>query len=251
MTSSPARRKPGVSLLTLLLLVTIGALAVGVWRAGESVVPLRGELLRLRRELGSLTIADPAEIHAQAIPMVALNSWRWRIYLPPGRQYSLRAAVSGDAARASDSAAGLLRWGPGVVVQELTRDYDLAPGEYTLDATIAALGEQMFFRIGSPGDVGPGAEIQSDEPWVREPLEWRQESDVMLASQKAFPADKPLLLLQLEPKLPAADARDAADSAATPRRLLIWIAPISPSPPMGIAAPPAIAAPSDGQGDAE
>jgi hypothetical protein len=42
------------------------------------------EILRLREELGYLTITDPAKVHVLQLPTRETYHWKWRIYLPEG-----------------------------------------------------------------------------------------------------------------------------------------------------------------------
>jgi len=81
--------RPRFSLLTLLLLTTIVAMGVTVWRLGIEIVPLREEVGRLRDEAGRLSIDDPTRIHAVAVNMAEPDRYRWRVWVPQGRNYSL------------------------------------------------------------------------------------------------------------------------------------------------------------------
>ena len=51
------------------------------------------ELQKLRQEVGYLDVADPSRIHAVQVPGVESMLWKWRLHLPPGRQYSLHTAT--------------------------------------------------------------------------------------------------------------------------------------------------------------
>jgi hypothetical protein len=84
--------RPQFSLLNLLLLVTLIGLLLLVIQQWREVEPLRQEVRRLRTELGYLVIEDPTKVHAiraQSIEAIEPNTWRWRLYLPPGETYSL------------------------------------------------------------------------------------------------------------------------------------------------------------------
>jgi len=86
--SKSRRPRPRFSLQTLLLLTTIVALGVIVWRQAGEVVPLRQELRQLRGEMGHLTIDDPNKAYAIAVQTSESDTWKWRIYLPPGGTHS-------------------------------------------------------------------------------------------------------------------------------------------------------------------
>jgi hypothetical protein len=87
-----SRFRPRISLLNVLLITSIVALALLAIRQWQAVKPLRQEVQRLRTELGYLVIGDPGKVHAiqgQPIETVEPNRWRWRLFLPQGGQYSL------------------------------------------------------------------------------------------------------------------------------------------------------------------
>lgn len=78
------------SLLTLLLLTAIVALATTVVILWHEVGPLRAENKRLNEERGTLVIDDPEILHAIKIPrqLFAIDAGHsYRIYVPPGQEY--------------------------------------------------------------------------------------------------------------------------------------------------------------------
>src|SRR5262249_4060614 len=83
------------SIQTAILLTTIAALATTVALLWREIGPLRAEVRRLRMETGQLTVDDPRKIYAISVnsPPAAPNAWKWRFYLPPGRQYWLHTIV--------------------------------------------------------------------------------------------------------------------------------------------------------------
>jgi hypothetical protein len=105
MEPSPARRRGWwqFSLLSLLLLVVIACLVagyVGQMRRMEEArreLALRDETItRLRRELGidedaqsALSVSDPTKLHVAALPSFEEHTWRWKVYLPPGKTWQL------------------------------------------------------------------------------------------------------------------------------------------------------------------
>ena len=93
------RRRPRLSLLSLLLLVAVAAtslMSVQLWR---EVGPLRVEVRRLRNETGQLTVVDPEKIYAVAIATMDENTWKWRVHLPAGHNYRLVTNVGRIAGR--------------------------------------------------------------------------------------------------------------------------------------------------------
>ena len=77
------------------ILAIIAAVGVG---AALTTLPLRlatqhAELTRLREEAGYLTIQDPKMINAIAAASPDQHWWKWRVYLPKGRDYEIHIGV--------------------------------------------------------------------------------------------------------------------------------------------------------------
>lgn len=97
----PTRRSARFSLLTLVWLITIAALAVGLYssKRRNDRLAMRNEELVARTEiltvenreyrsrLGIFDIEDPKKIHAIRAPSEDGEPRKYRIYLPPGRKY--------------------------------------------------------------------------------------------------------------------------------------------------------------------
>lgn len=89
---SSRRRGPRFSLLSALMLMTIVGLLITVAKLWREVGPLRAEVLRLRNEVGSLTIDDDTKPHAIRVRTSEDFTWKWRIWIPRGREYLLKYA---------------------------------------------------------------------------------------------------------------------------------------------------------------
>ena len=79
------------SILTLVLVTTIIALSITVAMLYREVGPLREEVARLRDEVGELDIDDHTKLHAIRVDTEDELEWKWRIWLPVGVSYRLRA----------------------------------------------------------------------------------------------------------------------------------------------------------------
>ena len=55
----------------------------------ETVKKQQEEISRLRGELGYLTITDRGKVHIIQLDAREDYHWRWRVYLPPGKKWSL------------------------------------------------------------------------------------------------------------------------------------------------------------------
>ncbi|QDU86845.1 hypothetical protein Pla175_01980 [Pirellulimonas nuda] len=82
-------RLPRISLQTLLLLVTITAMALVIWQLSSKLLPLRREVQALRDETGQLTVDDPTKIHAIAMATDYPLAWKWRVWVPAGKRVRL------------------------------------------------------------------------------------------------------------------------------------------------------------------
>jgi hypothetical protein len=82
-----SRWRPRYSLLTALLLVTIVAMGIGIWRLYGELVPLRAEVRNLRSQLGVLTVDGDQKFHVVRVREPGGFRWNWRIWLPKGQDY--------------------------------------------------------------------------------------------------------------------------------------------------------------------
>jgi hypothetical protein len=72
-------------------LLTIAGMAIVIVQLWREVGPLRGEVRRLRDEVGAISVDDPAKIHAIQVATGDDLVWKWRIWLPENRVYVLRS----------------------------------------------------------------------------------------------------------------------------------------------------------------
>jgi hypothetical protein len=80
-----------VGMLTAILIVALTATIVVLYKRVRELEPA---LRKLRNEVGELTVDDPELPHAIRIPDYDDTSLRWRLYLPTGKKFVLRCAVS-------------------------------------------------------------------------------------------------------------------------------------------------------------
>jgi hypothetical protein len=83
------RWRPRMSLLTAMLLITIAGMAIKIAQLRLEVDPLRRDLRMLRKSLGQLSIHDESKVHAIAVPSHDNLTWRWRVWIPQGRQITI------------------------------------------------------------------------------------------------------------------------------------------------------------------
>lgn len=84
-----------ISMLNMLLLFTIAALLVTVFKLGGEVGPLRKENHRLNEERGTLVIEDTTRVSAIRVPRrFAGQSGTFRVFIPEGALYTAVVAVN-------------------------------------------------------------------------------------------------------------------------------------------------------------
>jgi hypothetical protein len=100
--ASLRRRWLQFSLRTALIAMLLAAVGFSVWTSKERDKQnrrLQGEndalRERLRREIGELEIkeGDRDRLHAIAVPTVEPMTWKWRIYVPPSRSFSVNFII--------------------------------------------------------------------------------------------------------------------------------------------------------------
>lgn len=90
---SPSNSPTRFSLLSLVLVTTIVALAVTVALLYCQLAPLRSEVRQLREETGQLVIEDRAKLHVIGIETYNDWAWKWRLWVPVGRTVQLHFAA--------------------------------------------------------------------------------------------------------------------------------------------------------------
>jgi hypothetical protein len=83
------KRPVRFSLLSLVLLTTIVALAIAVVMMHSRLREAEAELERLKDQFGELSINDRSQVQAISVPTAEAWNWRWRIYLPGGHDFGL------------------------------------------------------------------------------------------------------------------------------------------------------------------
>jgi hypothetical protein len=87
---SERSRWPRFSLPTAFLLMTIVCLATVMVLLWREVGPLRAEVRRLRDEVGALSVDDPTKPCAIRVRTKDEYTWKWRVWIPEGREYRLK-----------------------------------------------------------------------------------------------------------------------------------------------------------------
>ncbi|NOZ39608.1 MAG: hypothetical protein GXP24_05210 [Planctomycetes bacterium] len=190
--------RPRFSLLTLLLLMTIVAMATALWKLNSELVPLRQEIANYRQQLGYLTIdeSDIDKIHAMKVDSQGPDEWRYRIYLPPGHNYKLgiREGRFPDRSQFPTQSDYLAE-----VAANSSGSYgDWKPGEFLLsfriDPDVKDTTQKTWaFKVTRVGE-GRKNTFTSTVPWMADKRLWSSHSGMVGNKQKSFEADEPLVL---------------------------------------------------------
>ena len=245
-----ARRRPRVSLLSLLLLTTTAALAVGLYRAREDNTrlealfgPLEAENKRLRAEQGVLTIEDPKQIHAIQIADPRDDVWSFRVYLPPGHDYYLagqanKLPMNGEPPRYGPGPPpGLSTTKNGVSDRGgVMTANGCSPGEHLISVALDRndQGEKVFratmtprtpgsrgahIGMGIPDVPGEWPAVELDPPDRTKPPLFQMETGVPAHRQTKRPVDSgPLVLLEKRFMHSGVMSSDDSDEG-----LIVWV----------------------------
>jgi hypothetical protein len=114
---TPRRRWLQFSLRGMLLLIVLAAIGFSLWtsnRQRKEIQRLQSEVKRLKNEVGEIVVEEGEEhkLHAVALPTLEDNTWKWRVYVPAGRNFAVTAnsgviPPTGESQGTSTSKSGL------------------------------------------------------------------------------------------------------------------------------------------------
>ena len=218
MSKRPSRLSPRFSLQTLLLLGTIAALGITLWRNGKDVVPLRAELMDLRKELGYFRVDQPDRIVVQESDVVTSKAWRWRVYLPQTCRLHYLTGEWDEVTPGNKQELLSTAVGKG-------NSFEIPHGQYTLDISLEDFDGDWFFRHSYKNEVHSSTPIKVPDNWLRDLLIHNKYSDTGL-EPVTFDRIEPVILVHLRRKKTTrdADGKLLAEAVAGPAdNLLIWI----------------------------
>lgn len=151
-------RRMRFSLLNCLLVMTIVAMAIGLWRLNGELAPLRTEVKRLREEMGHLVVEDETQLHAIQVSTVDDDTWRFRVWVPAGKQYWLcfqKAKIPQQGVPVKTTSGGSLAIDPGEhLIDLLIEPHDQR--EETLTGIVMVDGSRRF----------SGSISERDHDWI-------------------------------------------------------------------------------------
>ncbi len=198
-------RRVQFSILTILLVTTIIALSISLAMLSHEITPLREEVARLRDEVGELNVQDATLLHAIRVDTENELEWKWRIWLPEGANYRLRAHGGPVPKDGYPSDGGTI--------------YLREPGEYVVrylirrDPRDGKWNGSLHTRTGSVG--------KDHQPWV----EWTSRTSAsggVGASTRSFETDQRVEIIRHRVSTKAKSSTAIEDPAAG---FMIWLEP--------------------------
>lgn len=202
--SPQSKRRIRFSILNMLLLTAITALSITMtmqWRElgplREEVGSLREEVQRCRNVLGIFNVGDPKQIHAIRVLAEDDELRVYRVYLPPGRKYTINYRANHVPARGIPEVASPNEVEPGryLISVRILPQRDRETGDripaVRFDLDIDPIDGQKF----SKASIGIGiSELQND--WIINKVTGEMEYSWQEIARKfeTYEADKPLVL---------------------------------------------------------
>lgn len=227
MTETPGRWRLRFSLLTLLLLLTIAALAVTVWRQSFEIEPLRQEVRRLRQEVGQLTIDDESKIYAIRVITADLDVHRFRVYLPKNRRFNLN--TRNETIPGKLNTQSRQEWFASLPGSGSSGNID--SGEFTIDVQVRPDPKKpdhwdFAYSINGRGGGTTGAVV----PWLADRRVWTISDEVHRGKQIELDANDGLVLFALRKgdlkEFPGGYSTTGPDESKEHPGLMLWIEPV-------------------------
>jgi hypothetical protein len=198
-------RRPRISLLSAFLLMTIVGMAIVIIQLWRELGPLRDEVHRLRNEMGVLVVDDPTKIHAIQVNTRDELTWKWRVWIPPGRKCVIRAFSDGIPKKGFPQQGGsLFIHEPGEHMIGYEIDRDRINGKWYGKTTLA----------------GTGSVGKDDQPWV----EWTTKTSTsggVPTDVRTFESDQRVELIRFRISQ-TSDSSKIEDPSAG---FMIWLEP--------------------------
>lgn len=179
---------------TLLLLLTIVALGVTLWRTGHEVMPLREQARNYRRELGHFSVSDPTKIHVQGAQGVYSKVWKWQLFLPPGRLYKV-CIYEGKVPEVTPQMKQT--WLDGVRTQARGFQGPLIDGQFSLDVSVEEYDGKWWCRYGYLNEIKTTYELRPQDGWLKDVLKFTPHSDAGHQIVRTFDPGEPIILLHM------------------------------------------------------
>jgi hypothetical protein len=214
-----ALRRMRFSLVNAVLLLTIAALAMGLYRNGRQVVPLRNEVAWFHQKFGFFPTPDPSRIYALRSRMKAPGIWQWRVYLPNGKNYELRMFVG----QAPDPGKDMSAWLSQLKQQSRSVDDSLPVGKFAYEVCLQEVDGRWWLRAGELFEQDTSYQLPESCSWLDDGGSRNTWSDASYDEVKDFAVTEPFVLLNVEREQERGGGSAAAAHTGTPERIVFWI----------------------------
>jgi hypothetical protein len=139
--------RPRFSILNLLLLISVVALVIVVFRTHRELRKERSLRIQLLQKGGVLQVTDPNIVHVVQVSSDGeRETFRWRVYVPEGRSVALDARL--DAMPSDKPIAARLPPNAIVVADRApVHPLTLGPGEHVVTLSCSNEGEGRYLRL--------------------------------------------------------------------------------------------------------
>jgi hypothetical protein len=201
------RWPPQFSLWSILLLVSFLALGLAHLNASRELVRLKEENRRLRDDAGWPVVTEPQQIAAGVVAFWELETWRFRVYQPPGRTLVLRCAT--------DDTTGDIRRGAQTFHQQ-------SPGrdrEWCIELSIRRNNAHAYLNVNT--GLALGVFSIPEDHWLHRETPFIFHTDGN-ARHAAIDAVDGYVLLRIVPR-PISHADQLAVESSSGKDLLVWL----------------------------
>lgn len=213
--------QPRFSMLNAILVLTIFAMGVALWRTGHEVLPLRSQAKNYRKELGHFEIEDRTKVYAKRATGVYSKAWRWLLYLP-----SANFKVYVYEGNVPDlSQVGKQNWLNTVRSRASGFEGELIEGQFALDISVEEYDGNWYCRYGFLNEIKKTFSLKPADSWLSDLSKFRQFSDLGFNDATSFAADEPAVLLHVRRGeiVQAGNDWRVEEPAGPADSLVIWI----------------------------
>lgn len=222
----PAKRMR-FSLSNLMWAILSLALALVVFVQWRDLTALRQELRGSREQLGNLSIDNSSHAYAIRVQQPDPNLWRWRVYVPPNRNYRLMQVQGMIPPRTGKKDADWLA--------EISKASVVERGEHSGPEISDAFNVEMSLfhdRDQWRMETKPGHDVTQFAPsfigdWL-EPLNRSESTEGLVDHQREYSDREPIVLLQLEQPIsnPAVGGGTKFSEPTVPAPgIVLWLEP--------------------------
>jgi hypothetical protein len=209
--------------------MTCLGLAFTIWHMGREVIPLRSTIRGLRQELGQFEVNDHDvdQLHAQRAKSITASAWKWRVYLPPGKEYSL-CVTEGDMPDMSPQE--LAKWLTGHR-DELSSVGSLEQGQFTLEMAVERYGNRWWMSHVTRNQFHNLIRLKCENDWYADLQGEEAYSDAPYERVGKFSTEEPVVLFHVRrgEKVQVDDAWIKEPVSGNAQTLVIWIRPANTS----------------------